>query len=118
MNTRCVRLKIDFVSDVSCPWCVIGLRGLEHALQRLGWEEDADIHLQPFELNPQMPPEGQDIAGKNFYRPTDPAILAQFKSTLPPIELFPITAIAESWSDAKEKFFADGKIFDQIYKPK
>lgn len=62
MNTRCVRLKIDFVSDVSCPWCVIGLRGLEHALQRLGWEEDADIHLQPFELNPQMPPEGQDIA--------------------------------------------------------
>jgi predicted DsbA family dithiol-disulfide isomerase len=55
-------LKIDFVSDVSCPWCVIGLRSLEQALQRIGGESTVDIHFQPFELNPQMPPEGQDIA--------------------------------------------------------
>ena len=55
-------LKIDFVSDVSCPWCVIGLRSLEKALERVGGEATADIHFQPFELNPQMPPEGQDIA--------------------------------------------------------
>lgn len=55
-------LKIDFVSDVSCPWCVIGLRALEQALERVGEEVAADIHFQPFELNPQMPPEGQDIA--------------------------------------------------------
>jgi predicted DsbA family dithiol-disulfide isomerase len=55
-------LKIDFVSDVSCPWCVIGLRSLEQALERVGVETAADIHFQPFELNPQMPPEGQDIA--------------------------------------------------------
>jgi predicted DsbA family dithiol-disulfide isomerase len=55
-------LKIDFVSDVSCPWCVIGLRSLEHALDRLGAEVTADIHFQPFELNPQMPRQGQDIA--------------------------------------------------------
>jgi predicted DsbA family dithiol-disulfide isomerase len=55
-------LKIDFVSDVSCPWCVIGLRSLEQALERVGDEATADIHFQPFELNPQMPPEGQDIA--------------------------------------------------------
>jgi predicted DsbA family dithiol-disulfide isomerase len=55
-------LKIDFVSDVSCPWCVIGLRSLEQALERAGDAATADIHFQPFELNPQMPAEGQDIA--------------------------------------------------------
>jgi len=55
-------LKIDFVSDVSCPWCVIGLRSLEQALERIGPEAAADIHFQPFELNPHMPPEGQDAA--------------------------------------------------------
>ena len=56
------RLKIDFVSDVSCPWCVIGLRSLEQALERIGDDASADIHFQPFELNPKMSPEGQDIA--------------------------------------------------------
>jgi predicted DsbA family dithiol-disulfide isomerase len=54
-------LKIDFVSDISCPWCVIGLKSLEQALERIGPETTADIHFQPFELNPQMPLEGQDI---------------------------------------------------------
>ena len=54
-------LKIDFVSDISCPWCVIGLKSLEQALERVGGATTADIHFQPFELNPQMPPEGQDI---------------------------------------------------------
>jgi predicted DsbA family dithiol-disulfide isomerase len=56
------QLKIDFVSDVSCPWCVIGLRSLEQALERAGDAVTADIHFQPFELNPQMPAAGQDIA--------------------------------------------------------
>ncbi len=55
------QLKIDFVSDVSCPWCVVGLRSLEQALERVSGEVSAQIHFQPFELNPQMPPEGQDI---------------------------------------------------------
>jgi predicted DsbA family dithiol-disulfide isomerase len=55
------QLKIDFVSDVSCPWCVIGLKALEQALVRIGDEVTADIHFQPFELNPNMPLEGQDI---------------------------------------------------------
>lgn len=53
--------KIDFVSDVSCPWCAIGLSALEQALERVGEDATADIRFQPFELNPQMPPEGQDI---------------------------------------------------------
>ncbi len=54
-------MKIDFVSDVSCPWCVIGLGGLEEALRNVGDLVDAQIHFQPFELNPDMPPEGQNI---------------------------------------------------------
>jgi len=56
-----VPIKIDFVSDVSCPWCVIGLKALEQALDNLGATVHADLHFQPFELNPQMPAEGQDI---------------------------------------------------------
>ncbi|HVE22336.1 MAG TPA: DsbA family oxidoreductase [Acidocella sp.] len=53
--------RIDFVSDVSCPWCIIGLRGLEEALARTGDIVAAEISFQPFELNPDMPPEGQNI---------------------------------------------------------
>ena len=58
MNTT---LRIDFVSDISCPWCVIGLGALEQALERLKGEVRAEIHFQPFELNPKMPRGGQDI---------------------------------------------------------
>lgn len=54
-------LKIDFISDVSCPWCVIGLRALDQALEHLGDEVQAQIHFQPFELNPKMGEEGQEI---------------------------------------------------------
>ena len=53
-------LRIDFVSDVSCPWCAIGLAALEQALERLDGTVQAQIHLQPFELNPQLPAEGED----------------------------------------------------------
>jgi predicted DsbA family dithiol-disulfide isomerase len=54
-------MKIDFVSDVSCPWCAVGLKSLEVALSRLGPEIGAELRFQPFELNPQMGPQGQDI---------------------------------------------------------
>ncbi|PHH40520.1 DsbA family oxidoreductase [Pseudomonas putida] len=54
-------LKIDFVSDVSCPWCVVGLNGLLQALEILRDEVQAEIHFQPFELNPKMGPDGQNI---------------------------------------------------------
>ncbi len=53
-------LKIDFVSDVACPWCAVGLNALEEALRRIGPELQVELHFQPFELNPQMPPEGED----------------------------------------------------------
>ena len=54
-------LRIDFVSDVSCPWCAIGLASLERALDRLEGEVDVELHIEPFELNPGLPPGGQDI---------------------------------------------------------
>lgn len=61
MTTALKTMKIDFVSDISCPWCVIGLRALDQALARVGSEVSAELHFQPFELNPNMPDEGQDI---------------------------------------------------------
>ena len=54
-------LKIDFVSDISCPWCAIGLSSLLQALARVEGEIQAQVHCQPFELNPHMGPGGQDI---------------------------------------------------------
>ena len=53
-------MKIDFVSDVACPWCAVGLNSLEIALNRLGDAVPVELHFQPFELNPTMPPEGED----------------------------------------------------------
>ena len=54
-------MKIDFVSDIACPWCAVGLNALELALARVAPDITATLHFQPFELNPQMGPEGQDI---------------------------------------------------------
>lgn len=56
-----ITLKIDFVSDVSCPWCVIGLRALDQALERVKGDVRAELHFQPFELNPGMAAGGQEI---------------------------------------------------------
>lgn len=54
-------LHIDFVSDIACPWCAVGLASLERALEKLEGEVAVDLRFQPFELNPQMGPEGQDV---------------------------------------------------------
>jgi len=58
--TSPAHLRIDFVSDVACPWCAIGLASLQQALTQLGDSVRADVHLQPFELNPNLPFEGED----------------------------------------------------------
>ncbi len=76
-------LKIDFVSDISCPWCAVGLSGLVQALERLQPEVQVALHVQPFELNPHMPPGGQDI-GEHLtekYRST-PEQQAQIRQTI------------------------------------
>lgn len=53
-------LRIDFVSDVSCPWCAVGLGALQAALARVAPDITAELHFQPFELNADMPAQGQD----------------------------------------------------------
>lgn len=55
------KMTIDFVSDIVCPWCVIGLKGLEEALARTADVVEAEIRFHPFELNPAMAPEGENI---------------------------------------------------------
>jgi predicted DsbA family dithiol-disulfide isomerase len=55
-------MRIDFVSDVACPWCAIGMTALARALERIGDDiGEIELHMQPFELNPTMPPEGVDL---------------------------------------------------------
>jgi predicted DsbA family dithiol-disulfide isomerase len=54
-------MKIDFISDVVCPWCIIGLGALEQALANASDVIEPEIHFHPFELNPNMPPEGQNV---------------------------------------------------------
>jgi predicted DsbA family dithiol-disulfide isomerase len=54
-------MKLQLVSDVACPWCAIGLNSLEIALKRIGDDAAVDLEVEPFELNPDMPPEGEDV---------------------------------------------------------
>lgn len=54
-------VRIDVVSDVACPWCAIGVTTLENALQSLQGSVAVEVHLQPFELNPDMPAGGQEV---------------------------------------------------------
>jgi predicted DsbA family dithiol-disulfide isomerase len=64
-------LRIDFVSDIACPWCAVGLASLQQALARVGDAVDAEIVMHPFELNPDMKPEGEaivDYIGKKYGR--------------------------------------------------
>lgn len=60
--TNPTHLKIDFVSDVVCPWCAVGLKSLQQGLRQLDGEVVAELHFHPFELNPQMAQEGENVA--------------------------------------------------------
>jgi predicted DsbA family dithiol-disulfide isomerase len=68
-----MKLQIDFVSDVACPWCAVGLNALERALERIGGDVTVELHMQPFELNPTMAAEGANAATylKNKYGMSD-----------------------------------------------
>lgn len=54
-------LRIDFVSDIACPWCAVGLASLEKAIDLVKDHATVELHFQPFELNPHMGSEGEDI---------------------------------------------------------
>lgn len=55
------KVKIDIVSDVVCPWCTVGYKRLQKAITELGIQDQVEIEWQPFELNPFMPAEGQNL---------------------------------------------------------
>lgn len=55
------KIKVDIISDVVCPWCIIGYKNLQAAIDELGVADQIELQWQPFELNPNMPPEGQDL---------------------------------------------------------
>ena len=76
-------MRIDFVSDVACPWCAVGLNALERALEKIGPDIPVELHFQPFELNPTMAAEGADAADylKAKYGMSD-AQLAQNRSVI------------------------------------
>jgi predicted DsbA family dithiol-disulfide isomerase len=71
-------MRIDFVSDVACPWCAVGLASFERALEELAGELPVELHFQPFELNPHLGPGGQDAAVylKNKYGMSDEQLAA------------------------------------------
>jgi predicted DsbA family dithiol-disulfide isomerase len=56
------KVTIDIFSDVMCPWCIIGFSQLEKGLAQLAGEIEAEVRWRPFELNPDMPPEGEGQA--------------------------------------------------------
>ena len=86
MSETAQPLRIDIVSDVVCPWCIIGYKQVEKALTLLPEPIEAEFHWHPFELNPDMPPEGEDaaqhIARKYGRTPEDAkAVRSQIRDT-------------------------------------
>lgn len=55
-------IEIDIISDVTCPWCIIGYQSLMEAIKELGMEDSIDISWKAFQLNPNLPTEGQEIS--------------------------------------------------------
>ena len=53
-------IKIDYISDIACPWCAVGLGNLNQAIDQLSDQANFEVHFRPFELNPNMPKGGQD----------------------------------------------------------
>ena len=60
-STQATTVQIDIVSDVVCPWCVVGYLQLREALAMLSEDVVGQVRWHPFELNPQMPAQGQDL---------------------------------------------------------
>ena len=68
-------------------------------------------------LNYLYSDEGQDIAGKHYYRPRDPKAAEKYKAQFSPVKLFTIDEVFGGWTKAQDTHFKDGGVFDQIYAP-
>ncbi len=83
---------------------------VEKVVARRGTAEVARAYLEYLYSD-----EGQDIAGRNFYRPRSPAAAAKYSGVFPKLELFTIDQVFGGWTVAQKTHFADGGVFDQIY---
>ena len=86
---------------------------VDKVAEKHGTTEVAKAYLQYL-----YSPEGQEIAGRNYYRPVDPAVAAKFATQFPKVNLFTIDEVFGGWAKAQKTHFADGGVFDQIYLPK
>ena len=83
---------------------------VEKVAERKGTAEVAKAYLDYLYWD-----EGQEIAGRNFYRPRNAAVAAKYAGTFPKLELFTIDQVFGGWTAAQKTHFADGGVFDQIY---
>jgi sulfate transport system substrate-binding protein len=86
---------------------------IDRNVDRKGTRKVAEAYLQFLYSE-----EGQDIAGRNFYRPADPKVAAKYEKQFPKLTLVTIDGAFGGWPNATKTHFADGAIFDQIYVPK
>ena len=86
---------------------------VDKVVDRRGTRKIAEAYLQHLYSD-----EGQEIAGKHYYRPTNEKIAAKYASQFPKLKLLTVNEIAGGWTKAQKTHFADGGIFDQIYLPK
>ena len=100
-------LKIDIVSDVSCPWCIIGYSSLSAALAKLAPQITAQIAWKPFELNPAMPAEGEHL-GEHLHKKygSTPEDLQQNR------QMITVRGAALGF---KFNFREDGRIYNTFY---
>ena len=83
---------------------------VDKVVDKRGTREVATAYLEHL-----YSPEGQDIAARNFYRPTDATVLAKYAKNFPKISLFTIDDVFGGWAKAQKTHFVDGGVFDQIY---
>ncbi|MEJ7806300.1 MAG: sulfate ABC transporter substrate-binding protein [Telluria sp.] len=86
---------------------------VDKVVDRHGTRKVAEAYLQYLYSD-----EGQELAAKNYYRPTAPKTLAKYAAQYPKVKLFTINDVSGSWAKSQKTHFADGGVFDQIYLPK
>ena len=85
---------------------------VDKVLDKRGTRKQAEAYLQYL-----YSPEGQEIAGRNYYRPRDPKVAAKYAKQFAPVTLFTVDEVFGGWRQAQKTHFDDGGVFDQIYAP-
>lgn len=76
-------IKVDIVSDIACPWCTVGYQRLQQAITEMDLQDQVEIEWHPFEINPDMPPEGEDLSAHSARKyGTTPEEIRRFRTQL------------------------------------